>query len=91
MEHEDLEGIMFGNEKYVTSKHIQKLMINRRNCKHAVLGVQARQMAFGYHDPQELARASRYFSKSDSQRAQKIGLFQSCGQEKKTKEMPTLR
>ena len=72
---------MFGNERFLTPKLVNKVLEAKKKHRYAVLQEQARQDKSGEKDPGAIARSSLQFSESAASRARAIGLLQS-GQKK---------
>ena len=67
----------FGNEKLLTPKLLNQVVVAKRSHRYAVLREQARQHASEEKDPGAIARASQKYSKGAASRARAIGLLQS--------------
>jgi len=67
---------MFGNERLLTPKLVNKVVVAKKNHRFAVLREQARQDESGEKDPVAISRVSQQYSKGAVSRARAIGLLQ---------------
>jgi len=72
---------IFGNERLLTPKLVNKVVAAKKNHRYAVFLEQARQETLGKKDPDAIARASQQYSRGGVGRARAIGLLQSMERE----------